>query len=128
MAGRREDLVDRLPEAEGSVADGDLRRDGETTGLQIDEQLAPSFACIPLALAGLLLVLALCELALCELALPAEALKVTASSSMSRDTTPDKSIAHTTTMIAMIAKMVVRTFPPSDRQSIPHPPSSSEPH
>src|SRR3546814_10178449 len=41
VAGRRKQLVERLPETEGSVPDGDLRRDGPTAGLQVDQQFPP---------------------------------------------------------------------------------------
>ncbi len=37
-----EDLVQSLPEAERAVADGDLGRDGEAAGFQVDQELAPA--------------------------------------------------------------------------------------
>ena len=43
------DFIERLPEAQGTVADGDLRRDGEAPLLEIDEQLAPALGTLALA-------------------------------------------------------------------------------
>ncbi len=42
MPGSGEDLVERLPEAHGAVADGDLRRGRQSAGLQVNEQFAPA--------------------------------------------------------------------------------------
>ena len=42
MAGRWKRLVERFPEAERPVADGDLGRDRKPAGLQIDEQFLPA--------------------------------------------------------------------------------------
>lgn len=42
MTRAGEDLVQRFPEAERAVADGDLGRDGEAAGFQADQELAPT--------------------------------------------------------------------------------------
>jgi hypothetical protein len=47
MAGGREDLLERLPETEGAVADGELGSDGKAAGLQLDQELAPALGALP---------------------------------------------------------------------------------
>src|SRR6185436_21130764 len=42
VAGARKDLLDRLPEAERAVTDGQVRRDLEPTPLDVDEELTPA--------------------------------------------------------------------------------------
>src|SRR5918998_6963925 len=42
MPGGREDLLERLPEAERAVAGGQLGRDDEAAGLEPDQQLMPA--------------------------------------------------------------------------------------
>jgi hypothetical protein len=40
-------LVQRLPEAERAVPDGELGRDGEAAGLEVDQELAPALGALP---------------------------------------------------------------------------------
>src|SRR5271168_5430242 len=47
VPGAGKDLLDRLPEAERTVADGEIRRDLETTPPGIDEELAPALRALP---------------------------------------------------------------------------------
>ena len=42
VPGAGKDLVERLPEAHGAVSHRDLRRDGKTAGLEINEQFPPA--------------------------------------------------------------------------------------
>src|SRR5208337_4176754 len=42
VLGAREDLLDRLPEAERAIADREVRRDLETTLLDVDEKFTPA--------------------------------------------------------------------------------------
>src|SRR5512132_628354 len=42
VPGAWKDLLDRLPEAEPAVADGQVRRDLEPTPLDVDEELPPA--------------------------------------------------------------------------------------
>src|SRR6266487_1853321 len=51
VPGAGKDLLDRLPEAERAVADGEVRRDLEPTSLDVDEELTPTMRA--LAHAGL---------------------------------------------------------------------------
>ena len=44
-----EELVERLPEPERAVADGDFGRDGEAAGLEVDQELAPALRALPRA-------------------------------------------------------------------------------
>src|SRR5919202_7150981 len=46
MPGRWENLLERLPEAERAVADGQLRRDRQATGLEVDQQLVPALGAL----------------------------------------------------------------------------------
>src|SRR5207344_3129628 len=46
VAGARKDLLDRLPEAERTVADGQVRRDLEATPLDVDEEFAPALCAL----------------------------------------------------------------------------------
>ena len=47
VPGARIDLVQRFPEAECAVADRDLRRDGKTAPLHLDQQFAPALGALP---------------------------------------------------------------------------------
>ena len=42
MPRGREDLLERLPEAERAIADGELGRDRQATGFQPDQKLPPA--------------------------------------------------------------------------------------
>src|SRR3954470_22024498 len=42
MPGGREDLLERLPEAERAVAGGQFGRDGQAARLEVDQQFAPT--------------------------------------------------------------------------------------
>ena len=46
VAGDGEDLLDRLPEAERAVADGEVRCNREPTPLDIDEELTPALGAL----------------------------------------------------------------------------------
>src|SRR5271166_3078207 len=47
MLGAGKDLLDRLPEAERTVADREIGRDLEPTPLDVDEELAPALRALP---------------------------------------------------------------------------------
>ena len=47
VAGGGQNLVERLPETEGAVADRDLGRDGEPAPLHVDQQLPPALGAFP---------------------------------------------------------------------------------
>ena len=42
-----EDLVERLPEAQSTIPDGQFRGNGQATGLEVDQQLAPALRALP---------------------------------------------------------------------------------
>jgi hypothetical protein len=42
VPGARKDFLDRVPEAEGAIADGKVRRDLEPTLLDVDEDFTPA--------------------------------------------------------------------------------------
>jgi site-specific DNA recombinase len=46
VPGRREDRLQRLPEAKGAVAGGQFRRGGQAAGLEVDQQLAPALGAL----------------------------------------------------------------------------------
>jgi hypothetical protein len=47
MTRRRQRLVEGVPKAKRAIADGQLRRDRQTSRLQIDEQFPPALRTLP---------------------------------------------------------------------------------